>query len=234
MTTPNLIKIGLIEDQFLFRKGMRAILESTENLSVIFETGVGYDIISRLQELPELPDVLLVDVCLPPDTNQLSFGGLEVTRVVREQFKNIKVIILSVHHEPDFVSDHIHNGAHAYLIKDSDPQEVIEAIVAVHTRGAFINQHALNALQRTKLTPEKVKPLTALPDHDPVLSRREIEVLQLVCQQLKTEEIAEKLFISTKTVNGHRNNLLQKTGARNAAGLVTYAVKHHLVDVDQW
>lgn len=234
MTTTNPIKIGLIEDQFLFRKGMRAILESTANLSVVFETGVGYDIVTRLQELPEPPDVLLVDVCLPPDTSQLPFGGLEVTKAVREQFKNIKVIILSVHHEPDFVSDHIRNGAHAYLIKDSDPQEVIDAIIAVHTRGAFINQHALNAIQRTNVTLEKKKTLTTLPHHDQVLSRREIEVLQLVCRQLKTEEIAEKLFISTKTVNGHRNNLLQKTGARNAAGLVTYAVKHRIVDVEQW
>lgn len=224
----------MVEDQFLFRKGMRALLESTDNLSVIFETGVGYDIVQQLHALPELPDVLLVDISLPPDTNRIPFGGLEVTKAVREEFSSIKVIMLSVHHELDFVSDHIHNGAHGYLIKDADPQEVVDAIEAVYTRGAFINQHALNALQRISLPSEKKKIPTTPLHSDPILSRREIEVLQLICRQLKTEEIAEKLFISSKTVNGHRNNLLQKTGARNAAGLVTYAVKHHLVDVEQW
>jgi DNA-binding NarL/FixJ family response regulator len=119
----------------------------------------------------------------------------------------------------------IEQGAHGYLVKDSDPQEVYEAIVAVHTKGSYINERTLRAIQNN--LGKKKKPVSPLLE----ITRREEEVLQLVCQQHTAEEIAEKLFISVKTVNGHRNNLLQKTGSRNVTGLVMYAVKNGLVDL---
>ncbi|GCC51434.1 DNA-binding response regulator [Chryseotalea sanaruensis] len=226
------IKIGLVEDQFLFRKGIRAILESNPKLTVVFETGVGYDIDRQLNEHSTTPDVLLVDLCLPQDKNHYPYGGMEVTKTVRSKFPDIKILILSVHNEHNFIADLIRHGAHGYLIKDADPQEVIDAILAVHTRGAFINNYTLSAIQQSEVKIIKTQNKNTLKNNDEKLSRREIEILQLICEQMKTEEIANRLFISIKTVNGHRNNLLQKTGARNAAGLVTYAVRHRLYTVD--
>jgi two-component system response regulator NreC len=110
-------------------------------------------------------------------------------------------------------------------VKDSNPQEVHEAIVAAHTRGSYINARTLKALQHKMGRRSKpVKP-------DFPITRREQEILKLVCQQYTAEEISQLLFISVKTVNGHRNNLLQKTGSRNATGLVLYAVRNNMVSL---
>ena len=118
----------------------------------------------------------------------------------------MKILILSVHEDENFINQLIETGAHGYLVKDSDPREVRDAIVAVHTKGSYINAQALKALQHKMGKKSR-------PSGPPmVITRREEEVLQLVCQQYTAEEISQKLFISVKTVNGHRNNLLQKTG----------------------
>jgi two-component system response regulator NreC len=221
------IRVGLVEDQYLFRKGLKAIFQSWPNLEVVFETGTGYNIIELLNQIDQLPHVLLVDLSLPA-FNGMAFGGLEVTKAVKATFPNLKIIILSVHHDPNFISELVLNGAHGYLVKDSDPQEVYDAIVSVYTKGSYINERALAAIQKSTLKSDKAKHYYALNDQ---LSKREIEVLQLICLQYTTEEIAEKLFISPKTVTGHRNNLLQKTGSRNTAGLVSYAIKNQLTNI---
>lgn len=224
MPTP--IHIGLVEDQLLFREGMKAILHSWPDLSVVLEASEGHGIIQRLQDCDPKPDVLLVDLSLPA-VNGVECSGVEVTQAVRSHFPDIKILILSVHDEERFIAELIEQGAHGYLVKDSDPNEVYEAIRAVYEKGSYVNQRTLLAIQR-QLNEARHKPKAPKPTEVP-LTRREIEVLQLVCEQLTAEEIAERLFISVKTVNGHRNNLLQKTGSRNMAGLVMYALKKGIV-----
>ncbi len=222
------IRIGLIEDQFLFRKGMKAILESWPEFEVVLEAAEGYSIISLLTNATLTPNVLLVDLSLPPTKEGKAFSGLEVTKAVRSHYPSIKILILSVHDNDNFIADLILNGAHGYLVKDSDPQEVYDAIIAVHKHGTYINNRSLQALQKRSTNRSVEKPrLEGIVQ----LTKREIEILQLVCKELTTEEIAEKLFISIKTVNGHRNNLLQKTGCHNAVGLVNYAVRNKLIEL---
>lgn len=218
------IKIGLVEDQLLFRTGIKAIINSWSDLEVIFESGDGYSVIDKLKQEAVLPDVMLVDLSLPANGNQ-EYSGEQLTIDLGIHFPGIKIIILSVHRDENYIARLIETGAHGYLVKDSDPEEVHEAIVTVHTKGSYINELTLKAIQRHM--GKKTKPLHAQSD----LTRREIEILQLTCQQLTAEEIADRLFISVKTVNGHRNNLLQKTGSRNVTGLVIYAVKHQLVEL---
>jgi DNA-binding NarL/FixJ family response regulator len=216
------IQIGLVEDQLLFRQGIKAILNSSPEFNVIFESADGHSVVQKLRQLSTSPDVLLVDISLPPLGTQ-AYSGADLTLALHTAYPGIKVIILSVHDDESFIADLIEMGAHGYLVKDCDPQEMFEAIVAVHTRGSYINDRTLKALlqhrNRSRPKPKQVIDIT----------RREKEILQLVCQQYTTEEIAEKLFISMKTVNGHRNNLLQKTGSRNVTGLVLYAIKHNII-----
>lgn len=218
------INIGLVEDQFLFREGIKAILESWSDIKVVFESADGYSVIEKLKQCEILPDVMLVDLSLPPNGHQ-EFSGLDLTRALQNFFPNIQVLILSVHDDEYFISQLIENGAKAYLVKESDPQEVYDAIVSLHTKGVYINARTLKALQG-KLA-GKIKPTHTQSG----LSKREEEVLKLICQQLTAEQIGEQLFISTKTVNGHRSNLLLKTGSKNVTGLVIYAVKHKIVEV---
>lgn len=218
------INIGLVEDQLLFRQGIKAIISYWNDLEVIFESEDGYSVIEKLKKATVIPDVMLVDLSLPPNGHQ-KYGGIELTQDLLETFPEAKILILSAHHDAFFISQLIEKGAHGYLIKDSDPQEVYNAIVSVHTNGSYINERTLKAIQGR--LGGKVK---ANKTHEQ-LTRREEEVLQLICQQLTTEEISEKLFISPKTVTGHRNNLLQKTNSRNVTGLVMFAIKHHFVEV---
>ncbi len=203
---------------------MKAILGNWPNLEVVFESAEGYSVIERLKALKELPDVMLVDLSLPPN-GKIEYTGVELTRDLSEHFPQVKIIILSVHDDENFIARLIEQGAHGYLVKDCDPQEVYDAIFSVHTKGSYINERTLRAIQRNM--GKKSKPAKSFAD----ITKREVEILKLTCQQHTAEEIAEKLFISVKTVNGHRNNLLQKTGSRNVTGLVIYAIKNNLVDV---
>ena len=219
------ITIGLVEDQLLFRNGIKAILGSWDELEVIFESGDGYSVIERLRETSHIPDVMLVDLSLPPDGNK-PYSGEQLTLDLMTHFPEVKILILSAYQDEQFIARLIEIGAHGYLVKDSDPLEVYQAITGIRANGIYINQLALKAIQRN--FGKRTKSLASSTSD---LTRREIEILQLTCEQYTAEEIGEKLYISVKTVNGHRANLLLKTGSRNAAGLVMYAVTNGLVEI---
>lgn len=221
-----IINIGLVEDQFLFREGMKAILSSYEEFEVVMESEDGFSVMNKLEECEKKPNVLLVDLSLPKKGDR-DFDGIAVTDMLVENYPDIKILILSVHDDDAFIAELIERGAHGYLIKDSDPNEVTEAIRAVHTKGSYINQKTLLAIQKKMNQKHKT---STKKSKDEALTKREIDVLRLVCKQKTTGEIAEELFISSKTVDGHRNNLLQKTHSRNVAGLVLYAMKKGLID----
>ncbi|MFY8037598.1 MAG: response regulator [Cyclobacteriaceae bacterium] len=218
------IRVGLVEDQELFRQGLKAILSLHPTIDVVFESADGYSVIEKLNVCPQLPHVLLVDISLPPN-GKVEYSGMHLTNDLAIHFPEIKVLILSVHNDDHLIAQLIQHGAAGYLVKDCDPQEVYNAIGSVYTKGAYINEQTLRAIQGNLGKRQKSKALpTALN-----LTKREIEILQLICQQNTTEEIAEKLFISSKTVDGHRNNLLQKTGSRNTVGLVLFAISQNIV-----
>jgi DNA-binding NarL/FixJ family response regulator len=216
------IHIGLVEDQFLFREGMKAIIGTWKEMEVVFESADGYSVIDKLSAGSLIPDVMLVDLSLPPQDKK-EFSGLHVTQALTEAYPDMKILVLSVHEDEHFINQLIECGAHGYLVKDSNPQEVYDAIIAVYKKGSYINERTLKAIQ--KRMNQKIRPRKP----DVPITRREEEILQLICQQCTAEEIATKLFISVKTVNGHRNNLLQKTGSRNVTGLVLYAVRNNIV-----
>ncbi|GAA4458008.1 response regulator transcription factor [Rurimicrobium arvi] len=217
-----MIKVGLVEDQILFREGIKAILGNWQDISVVFESADGYSVPGKLEQCAELPDVMLVDLSLP-SSGHTEYNGRQLTEYLIRVYPAMKVIILSVHDDENFINQLIECGAHAYLVKDTDPYEVYDAIVSVFHRGSYINERTLNAIRRNMGKKHTAKrPLTTI-------TRREEEVLKLVCQQHTAEEIAQILFLSVKTVNGHRNALLQKTGSRNVTGLVLFAIRHHII-----
>ncbi|MBS1637772.1 MAG: response regulator transcription factor [Bacteroidetes bacterium] len=218
------IKIGLVEDQALFRTGIKAILSSWPGFEVVFESADGYSVIEKLKQGAPMPDVMLVDLSLPPN-GDIEYTGEQLTVELTRLYPDLRIIILSVHDDENFIARLIESGAHGYLVKDCDPQEVHDAIVAAHTKGSYINERTLRAIQKNM--GKKQKPIKTEIE----ITKREIEILQLTCQQYTADEIADKLFISVKTVNGHRNNLLQKTGSKNVTGLVIYAIKNQIVNL---
>ena len=221
---PDKILVGLVEDQYLFREGMKAILNTWPDIEVVFETAEGYTVADQLSACKYIPDVMLVDLSLPPN-GKTEFSGLHVTQYLTEAYHQMKIIILSVHDDENFINQLIECGAHGYLVKDCNPQEVHEAIVSAFKRGSYINEKTLKAIQHNMGKKPAQKKMSA------ELTNREEEILRLVCQQYTAEEIANQLFISVKTVNGHRNNLLLKTGSRNVTGLVLFAVRNNIISV---
>ncbi len=219
------IKIAIAEDQILFRKGIISILEKEENFEFTFEANNGQELIDYLKSnQSQLPDVILLDLAMPV------LNGVDTMKIVKSDFPSCKVIVLSVYSEDRFVTHLLDLGISGYLLKNSDPEEVTKAINEVLIKELFINQTLLDALSK-KVTQKKAK-VFIQNDTPSLLSPREIDVLNLICQQKTANEIAEELFISVRTVDGHRNNLLEKTGVRNTAGLVVYAIKNELINPD--
>lgn len=218
-----MIQLALADDEALFRKGMKLLLEDYEGISVVLEAQDGEQLLQQLRQAPTLPDVILLDMKMP------NLNGVETAKVLQEKFPSIKIIVLSTYFSKAFIVNMIELGAGAYLPKNATPDEVVATIREVHNNGFSYNQAVLEVIRDNMLQKSKPKmPLSFGVD----ITSREKEILQLICEEYTTGEIAEKLFISPRTVDGHRNNLLEKLGCKNVAGLVVYAIQHQLVKIN--
>jgi DNA-binding NarL/FixJ family response regulator len=215
----NKIKIILVDDEILFRKGISFLLEREKNLEVIFEASNGDELISFLQLNNNHPDIIIMDLKMPV------INGVEATKIIRKEFPEIKIIALSSYDSKSFVANMIDVGAVSYLIKNATPQDLLTTINEVALKGFYYTDSVMEVIKQDVLTNKKVK---SNFDNN-FLSKREIEVLKLICLQKSSVEIAEQLFISPRTVEGHRNSLLLKTGSRNIAGLVVYAIQNDII-----
>jgi DNA-binding NarL/FixJ family response regulator len=217
-----MINIAVAEDQVLFRKGIIALLNSFENIQVLIDAENGADLLQKLEASTETIQVIFLDINMP------MLNGIETMKVVRTKYPHIKNIILTVHEEDKFINKLIEEGANAYLAKNSQPDEVEKAINTVVTHDYYFNEKTIMAMHSHVQTRQKKFSLLPIDG----ITTREKEIIQLICKEFTTSEIAEKLFISERTVDGHRNNLLVKTGCRNTAGLVLYAIKNELFDMN--
>lgn len=213
------INIGVTDDQTLFRKGMMSLLGNYTGFNVLWEASNGLEAIKQLKEYPKETDIMLLDLNMP------EMDGMEAMKHVRETFPDQKVIILSIHEEERFIIKLIELGANSYLMKSASPEEVEKTIRITADKGFYFNDRISKILfdnvsgvrKRTSLTTD--------------FTKREQEVLQFICEEFSTKDIAKKLFISERTVEGHRNNLILKTNVKNTAGLVIYAVKNNLINL---
>ena len=212
------IHVAIAEDQRLFRECLVSLLNGFDRLKVNVEAANGKDLLEKLYVAAPTPQVVLLDLTMP------EMNGLETTRQLKKLFPDIKIIILSVHSEERHIVHMVGEGVNGYLVKNSELSEVVLAVQAVYEKGFYFNESVLRAIhsgmaQKHEKSYNPNSPMTV----------REKEILELICQEYTTQEIAEKLYLSVRTVDGHRNNLLEKSGARNTAGLVIYAVRNDLV-----
>jgi len=218
----SLIKVAIADDQVLFRKGMMAIVDTFDGMAITLEADNGRTLLDALATTDLLPDVVLLDLSMP------ELNGVETTKLIHRDYPTLKIIILSVYGEDRFVTHLMDLGVNAYLFKNAEPLEVERAIRAVVETDFYFNEAFLSALKNRMLVK---KPRRLLTDDLPAtLTAREIEVLNLICKQLTAPEIAERLSVSIRTIDGHRANLLEKTNSRNTAGLVLFAIKNRLLD----
>ena len=213
------IKIILVDDELLFRKGISFLLEREKNLEVIFEASNGDELISFLQLNSNHPDIIIMDLKMPV------INGVEATKIIRKEFPEIKIIALTSYDSKSFVANMIDVGAVSYLIKNATPQDLLSTINEVALKGFYYTDSVMKVIKEDVLTNKKLK---SNFDNN-FLTKREIEVLKLICSQKSSVEIGEQLFISPRTVEGHRNSLLLKTQSKNIAGLVVYAVQNDII-----
>jgi DNA-binding NarL/FixJ family response regulator len=216
------IQVAIVDDHTLFRKGLRALLEDSEGLVVLFEAADGHDLLAQLAEGPQ-PQVVLLDISMPV------MDGIAALQHIRSSYPAIKVVMLTMNHDDAMILHLVEAGASGYLLKESDPDEVETAIKAAVETGFYFNDRVSRAMLSRIVKGDKFKPtfsgLVQLTD-------REVEVLHHVCKGLTNPEIGERLFISARTVEGHRKNIMEKMGVRNTAGMVVYAIKKGWVDIE--
>lgn len=218
----NKIKIILADDEELFRKGVSFLLQREENIEILYEASNGKELIDFLNENDTYPDIILMDLKMP------LINGVEATKMILKNFAGVKIIALTSYNTKSFIANMIDVGAASYLVKSASPKEMIDTINEVALKGFFYNQTVLQVIQEDII---KSSTTRSLLDSE-FFTVREKEILQLVCEQYNTSEIAEKLFISSRTVEGHRNNILLKSGTRNVAGLVVYAIQNKIISLD--
>jgi DNA-binding NarL/FixJ family response regulator len=217
-----MINIAIADDEALFRSGISMLLQD-DDISVVLEAEHGQDLLDKLQAASEIPDVLLLDLNMPV------LNGIEAAKTIRETYPDLKIIILSSHYSKAFITNMLEIGAAAYLAKNASPDEMELTIREVYAKGFYYDQHIMEVIRENMMN--KTRPPKSSASFAISLTQREQEILQLICEEKTTPEIAEQLFISRRTVEGHRNNLLSKLGCRNTAGLVVVAIQENLVDV---
>lgn len=207
------IRLALADDQHLFRKGLALLLRDMADAQVVLECANGEELLTALKRTAV--DIVLLDLQMPV------LDGTETMKRIRRDHPEMKVIILSTHDEDAFIARLMELGANGYMLKTAEPDEIDTAIRSVAANGYYFSELVDRVMLHGLVERKQVKPV--FNEIDP-LSERELEVLRGICQELTTAEIAERIFVSPRTVDFHRNNLLLKTGARNAAGLVVYAM----------
>lgn len=212
----------LVDDEVLFRKGISFLLTKEKNIEVLFEASNGLELMEFLKADNPKPDIIIMDLKMP------FLNGIEATKIIRRDFPDIKIIALTSYDSKSFIANMVDVGAVSYLVKNTTPQELFATINEVAEKGFYYSDYVLNIIQKDIVSNKKTK----CSFDSNFITSRELEVLQLICKQKSTVEIGEKLFISPRTVEGHRNNLLLKTESKNIAGLVVFAIQHELVSLD--
>jgi DNA-binding NarL/FixJ family response regulator len=215
------INLAIADDHKIFRNGLKATLEDCPDFELLIEASNGKELIGLLAD--HKPDVILMDIKMP------EMDGMQTTAYVHQHFKDIKVLALSMHNEDKYIVDMMKAGASGYLLKNAEPEEIIDAIATVHNKGFYFNEHLSVTLIKQLVGPGSYADGTGQQTVD--LNDREIEVLRLVCQEYSNQEIADKIFLSVRTVEGYRARLFEKTGSKNLVGLVIFAIKRGIISV---
>lgn len=207
------IQIAIAEDHQLVRQGIISLLREEESIHVLFEASNGQELLNHLKT--EAPDVILLDLNMPV------MSGQETMLQLHKTHPAIKVLIISMHNSDFHVTEMMARGARGFLPKNSDIETVVKAIHAVYSGGYYVDEKVSGAL---------IGAFSGqVPDTADQLSPRELEILKLICLDKSNQEISDTVFLSKRTVEWHKNNILAKTKAKTTVGLMKYALRHGII-----
>lgn len=213
------IQVLIVDDHAILRDGIRSLLERQDGITVVGEASNGREALARVDELG--PDIVLMDVAMP------EMDGLEATRRIKQDYPEVKVLILTQHDNREYVTPLLQAGASGYVLKRSGGREVVMAIRQVCEGGAFLEPGVARQVLH-----EYTQAARGEEADRPHLTEREYQVLKLVVEGKSNKEIARALVISPKTVSVHRSNIMAKLGVHNSVELVRYVMEHNLMGLD--
>ncbi len=219
----NTVRVYIIDDHRLFVEGISTLLANENSFKLIGHSLSAKDFLKIIDEVNA--DVYLMDINMP------EISGVELTRVLREKQPDAKIIALTMHDDFSYVKNMIKSGAHGYILKAANIQELIQAIKTVSVGEKYLGKDI------KKILFDKIESLesldAAIREEKELLTPREKEILALIAQDHSNAWIAEKLFISERTVETHRKNIISKTGVNSGIGLVRYAFEHNIISLEK-
>jgi DNA-binding NarL/FixJ family response regulator len=216
------IRLAIVDDEQLIVRLLEDFFTRSEGAEVVFTAYAGQELLDFVTEQPDRIEVLLLDLRLQEE------NGADIAQALRPINPALNIIIISSYYKASFIGYLLKTGVSAFLPKGILPRELLRIIHIVHEKGYYFLPEQVEAM-RDQITPKAPQPKFASPVQ---LTTREREILALICQQKTAREIADQLFITKRTVEGHKNNLLSKLGIKNTAGLIIYAIKEGLIDLN--
>lgn len=217
-----MIKVLIVDDHQILRDGIKALIGSKKNISVIGECEDGSEVEDFVSK--NMPDVILMDI------KMTGMNGIDTTKELIQKYPEIKILALSMHNEEQYIVSMLKAGASGYVLKNTNEKELITAIEKVHMGEIFYSLEVANVMMSKYMNKTVKKYSSNFKITVDDLTRREKEIIKLISNENTNQEIAEKLQISARTVDTHRRNLLHKLGVKNTAGLVKFAVLNNLID----
>ncbi|NTW23450.1 MAG: response regulator transcription factor [Lentimicrobium sp.] len=213
------INILIADDHQMFIDGLKALLRREKNIHIAGEVSNGLDALEFIKK--QQPDLLITDISMP------GMSGVELTRQVKLNYPEVKVLVLSMYNDREIVGEILMSEAEGYILKNTGRQELINAIQRIADNSTYYSNEVLNIMM------SRLKRQKAIEKNTAQLTPREIEIVKLIMEEYSSEEIADKLFISKRTVDTHRKNIIQKTSTRTLVGLIKFAIENNLVDFSQ-
>jgi two-component system, NarL family, nitrate/nitrite response regulator NarL len=215
-TAQNTIKVMIVDDHQMFIDGVKSLLGKEKDLHFVAEANSGDQALQILKE-NEI-DFVITDINMP------GMSGTELAKTVKEKYPDIKVMVLSMFNEPEIINEIIASEAEGYILKNTGKEELISAIRHIMDDGTFYSNEVIELMLSSQKMEKKIQ------SKADVLTKREMEILKLICDEYSTSLIAETLFISPRTVETHRKNIMHKTGCKTIVGLIKFAIHNQLVE----
>jgi DNA-binding NarL/FixJ family response regulator len=211
------VNILLVDDHQMFIDGIKALLRNEKHFKIIDEALSGKTALEKIKS--NEVDILITDISMP------EMNGIELTKIVKKDYPQIKILVLSMYNDTNVANEIMMSEAEGFILKNTGKQELVSALESIANDGTFYSREVLLSmmahLKKEKISEEETAPLTD----------RELEILQLICEELSSEQIAEKLFISKRTVDTHRQHIYEKTRCKTIISLIKFALRHNLVQL---
>ncbi|WP_452597654.1 response regulator [Pontimicrobium sp. MEBiC01747] len=218
------LNLALVDDDKLIVELLKNFFVEDTHISINIIAHHGHDFIKQLHCCRTIPDIVLLDLRMQ------KMNGVDTMAVLKKDFPDIKIIVLSSHYKPTFIGFILKSGANAFIPKDTGLNDLLKIIEEVHTKGHYFLPNQIEVI-REQILNNSPKPIL---EEKQLLTDREMDVLKLICSQYTAKEIGEKLFITQRTVEGHKNRILLKTGVKNTAGLVIYSIQNNIINPDEF